>query len=215
MVSVGTRSITANAARGAPTLDACASRNRYAAACRPRGSRAIAGYGRQWLEALLAVQIIAAGFSISLAGPRTSVHQTGGMVARCAGLCLMGELGGQQSRPTHGSPATAGCGWMVSTTAVPMMVAAMMANARSETAITFMAEYSELTGPSGADFRARCDGQHETSLFDRPGRHANLRKLPSRGPNRSLMCDLPFAPVAREHPIAFLSGSRWPWRQQR
>jgi hypothetical protein len=56
---------------------------------------------------------------------------------------LMGELGGQQLRPTHGSPATAGCGWIVSATVVPMTLA-MMANARIETTTSFMAEFSEL-----------------------------------------------------------------------
>jgi hypothetical protein len=68
---------------------------------------------------------------------------------------LTGELGGQQLRPTHGSPATAGCGWMVSTTDVPMTLAAMMANARIETAITFMAELSELAAHSGAGPRRK------------------------------------------------------------
>jgi hypothetical protein len=77
-------------------------------------------------------------------------HQTGGRVARGAGLCLMGDLGGQQLRPMHGSPATAGCGWMVRTAAVPMTLAAMMANARIEAAITFMAELSELADHFGA-----------------------------------------------------------------
>jgi hypothetical protein len=67
----------------------------------------------------------------------------------------MGELGGQQLRPMHGSPATAGCGWMVSTTAVPMTLAAMMANARIETAIIFMAELSKLAAHSGAGPRLK------------------------------------------------------------
>jgi hypothetical protein len=67
----------------------------------------------------------------------------------------MGELGGQQLRPTHGSAATAGCGWVVSTTAVPTMLAAMMANARIETAITFMAEPSELATHSGVGPRLK------------------------------------------------------------
>jgi hypothetical protein len=65
----------------------------------------------------------------------------------------MGELGGQQLRPMHGSPAVAGRGWMVSPTAVPMRVAAMMANARIETAIVFMAEFSGLVVHSGMGLR--------------------------------------------------------------
>jgi hypothetical protein len=102
-------------------------------------------------------------------------HQIGGRVARCAGLCLMGELGGQQLRPTHGSPATAGCGWMVSTTAVPMTLAAMMANARIETAIIFMAELSELSPTLAQALASRCDGHHKMALSTGDGLPALLR----------------------------------------
>jgi hypothetical protein len=35
-------------------------------------------------------------------------HQTGGRVSRCAGLCLMGGLGGKQLRPMHGSACACG-----------------------------------------------------------------------------------------------------------
>jgi hypothetical protein len=67
----------------------------------------------------------------------------------------MGELAGQQLRPTHGSPAAAGCGWMVSTMAVPMTLEAIMANARIETAITFMAKFSERAPDCGAGPRRK------------------------------------------------------------
>ena len=67
----------------------------------------------------------------------------------------MGELDGQQLRPMHGSPARAGPGWMVSPTAIPMTVAAMMANAKIKFAIVFMAEFSGLVAHSGIGPRHR------------------------------------------------------------
>jgi hypothetical protein len=54
-------------------------------------------------------------------------------------LCLIGALGGQQLIPMQGSPAMAGCGWMVSSTAVAATLAARMVNAKIENATTFMA----------------------------------------------------------------------------
>jgi hypothetical protein len=55
---------------------------------------------------------------------------------RCPRTCLTGALGGQQSRPTHGSLAAAGCSWTVRTPAVPAASAKMSAAARM---IFFMA----------------------------------------------------------------------------
>ena len=61
---------------------------------------------------------------------------------RCPRTCLTGALGGQQSRPTHGSLAAAGCSWTVRTPTVPAASAKISVAVKM---IFFMAISHQLT----------------------------------------------------------------------
>src|SRR5262249_32145554 len=67
--------------------------------------------------------------------------------------------------PTHRSSASARCACVLRSKASPVLVLARIAIAKIETAMSFMAELSELQPTLPWTLAASCDGDHKRALF--------------------------------------------------
>jgi hypothetical protein len=83
-------------------------------------------------------------------------------VVRCAGLCLIAGISGQQLRPTHVSSVNVGCDFTFSAIAVP--VPTIMASATTQPAIIFMAQ-SSWAATLESSLAKSCDRDHKNALY--------------------------------------------------